>query len=80
MITLHRTKFLGIGVPPRATTCPHCKSVIAPDVHVFCDGGKWLAHATFFCSPECLQAGHATEDKTHQKSDGVMMEWSGSGG
>jgi len=75
------TRFLGIGVPPRATACPHCKIGIAPDSFVYYDGHRWLGCATFFCSIECLQLSDGkVEDKSHYRGEGYIMEWVGSGG
>lgn len=79
-LTISKTKFLGIGVPPRPTHCPQCKKLIEVDSFVFYDGGKWIRHATFFCSEACLQVDPKLEDKTHQDSCGQMLTWVGSGG
>jgi hypothetical protein len=80
MITISKTRFLGIGVPPRVTSCPRCKLQIDVDSFVFYDGSRWMGHATFFCSEACLEADPKLEDKTHRRGDGVMMEWQGNGG
>jgi hypothetical protein len=74
---ISKTKFLGIGVPPRPTMCPQCRKTIEVDSFVVYDGDKWLGHATFFCSEECLQKDPAIEDKSHHRGNGVMMEWVG---
>lgn len=75
-----KTRFLGIGVPPRPTRCPQCKKLIEVDAMVVYDGDKWIRHATFFCSEQCLQVDPKLEDPSHRDSGGMMMEWSGSGG
>jgi hypothetical protein len=73
-VIAHKTKFLGIGVPPRATQCPKCGNVIAPESTCFFDDAQWMRTATFFCSEQCLQAGYKLEDKTHHGA-AHMIKW-----
>jgi hypothetical protein len=73
---ISKTKFLGIGVPSRPSACPQCRKTIEVDSFVVYDGDKWLGHATFFCSEECLQKDPALEDRSHHRGDGKPMQWS----
>ncbi len=64
-VVAHKTRFLGIGVPPKATKCSKCGNVIAPESTCFFDDAQLMHTATLFCSEQCLHEGQGIEDKTH---------------
>lgn len=60
---MKRVAFLGLGLPPRGTTCKACGNSIAPGAQAFAQASynNWGVH--LWCSQRCFAHDHP-EDPT----------------